>query len=195
MSLGYNNEAGIAFDSQRAIERLKNGDQRAGDELVRQIHRIVRRRLKRLSATDQECDELVQECTIGILQRVSEYRTELGSFEGWASGFAQNTWRSYMRAIARQRRSFVPMEEIGAAHYEISTEINQRENLANALESLDLIDRELLHMKFSMGMSSEEIATASDMNAPQVRKRISRAVERLRRHPATQSLLLSIGLL
>jgi DNA-directed RNA polymerase specialized sigma24 family protein len=44
-------------------------------------------------------------------------------------------------------------------------------------------------MKFEMQMTSEEIAVKCGLNSAQTRKRISRAVERLRRHPAVQSLL------
>lgn len=186
-------EAPPAIDAENSIRAYRSGDKQRGEDLVASIRHIVKRRLKRLSATEQECEELVQECTITVLQRVDEYRPDLGSFDGWVSGFAHNSWRSYLRTVSRQRRTTVAIDDVATATYEIAADINQRNNLASAIESLELLDRELLHMRFSMGMSSDEIAAASDMNAPQVRKRISRAVERLRRHPATQALLLSIA--
>jgi len=46
-----------------------------------------------------------------------------------------------------------------------------------------------LHMRFTLQLSSEEIAQASDMNAAQVRKRLSRSVDKLRKHPAIREFL------
>ena len=46
----------------------------------------------------------------------------------------------------------------------IETAVNTRENLGAAIDSLDLVDQELLHMRYSLGMSSEEIAEASAMH-------------------------------
>jgi RNA polymerase sigma factor (sigma-70 family) len=146
-------------------------------------------------SSDFECDELTQDCVLSVFNRLDEFNPALGTFEAWITGFAQNCWRSHIRNLTRQRRQTVSIDDVSEAQYEISHDVNQRENLSVALESLELLDRELLHMRYSLGMTSDEIATASDMNPPQVRKRISRAVERLRRHPATQSLLMSLSLL
>jgi RNA polymerase sigma factor (sigma-70 family) len=60
-----------------------------------------------------------------------------------------------------------------------------------ALNKLAKKDRNLLSMKFGMGLSSDEIAEQVKMSPTQVRKRISRAIERLRRQPAIQDILSS----
>lgn len=176
----------------KLISEFSLGKVSAGDRLAEIVGRIARRRFRRLTSNEHECEELTQECVLTVFQRLSEYSSSLGSFDGWVYGFAHNTWRSHLRALARQRRSTVPIEDVRTAQYEMSGTLDQRENLAVALETLELVDRELLHMRYTLGMSSDEIAAASDMNPPQVRKRISRAVERLRRHPATQTLLMGL---
>lgn len=177
---------------EKLILEYGQGKSNAGDRLAEIVSRIARKRFRRLASSEHECEELTQECVLTVFQRITEYSPELGNFDAWVYGFAHNTWRSHLRALARQRRSTVPIDDVRAVQYEIGGALNQRENLAVALESLEIVDRELLHMRYSLGMSSEEIAAASDMNPPQVRKRISRAVERLRRHPATQALLMSL---
>lgn len=187
----------LAADSTgQNVERLifdyVQGKSSAGDRLAEIVGRIARKRFRRLASNDNECEELTQECVLAVFQRMSEYSPTLGNFDAWVYGFAHNTWRSHLRALARQKKSTIPIDDVRAMQYEIGGALNQRENLAVALESLEIVDRELLHMRYSLGMSSEEIAAASDMNPPQVRKRISRAVERLRRHPATQALLMSL---
>jgi RNA polymerase sigma factor (sigma-70 family) len=84
----------------------------------------------------------------------------------------------------------MPVDEL--AELEFATEESEatRDLLRTAMASLDGLDRELLQMRYALCMTSEEIAASNNLNAPQVRKRISRAVERLRRHPAIHQLLI-----
>lgn len=175
-----------------AIHKFQSGDAFAGKVLSEHIDRIVMRRLRRLNATEAEREEIAQETKLMVIQRLGEFDQDVGPFDGWVAGFAHNCWRAHIRSVIRLRRATVAMESISQAHYEIDEEVDQRENLQTAMDSLELIDRELLHMRYGLGMTSDEIAQNSDMNAPQIRKRISRAVERLRRHPATQALLASL---
>jgi RNA polymerase sigma factor (sigma-70 family) len=192
-----NSEATITsnVDVERTVHRFQAGDPDAGHDLAEMINSIIRKRLRRLSGSEDEREEIAQECAVSVIQRIAEYNPVLGSFEGWVSGFAHNCWRSHVRNAMRTRQATVAMESVVNTQYEIEDGVGQRDNLQVALESLDLLDRELLHMRYSLGMTSDEIAAGSDMNAPQIRKRISRAMERLRRHPAAQQLLMSIGVL
>ncbi len=184
---------GLQNEAAELIQGFIQGDIDSGTQLGSLINRIAKRRLRRLNASEQECEELAQECAVNVIQRIADYKEDLGNFDSWVSGFAHNTWRAYVRATVRTRNATVPIDSVGELGYEIDSDVNRRENLSTALDSLELIDQELLHMRYGLGMSSDEIAEASDMNPPQVRKRISRAVERLRRHPATQALLMSLG--
>jgi DNA-directed RNA polymerase specialized sigma24 family protein len=52
-----------------------------------------------------------------------------------------------------------------------------------AIGLLNPIDQELLQMRFGFGYSFDEIAEMADMTSVNARKRVSRAVESLRRHP------------
>jgi RNA polymerase sigma-70 factor (ECF subfamily) len=176
-------------DAAQLVGKYQRGEGDAGDRLAVYVLSLLKRRLRRLSATEAEVEEVAQECMLSIFQRLDEYDGALGSFEGWVGGFAQNCWRSYVRATTRARKNHVSIDDVSETPYEIGGSVDQRDHLMTAMESLEIIDRELLHMRYSLGMSSEEIAVSSNMNPPQVRKRISRAVERLRRHPATQELL------
>lgn len=176
-------------DAEAQIEAYLEGDVQAGELLAAQVRNILSRRFRRLSAAAPVVDELVQDCMLQVFARLPEYNVDKGLFESWVGGFAINSLRAYRRREARARTSALPVEEMQSLSYNINHLEDDRELLTAALDSLDLLDRELLHMRYSLGMSSEEIAASSDLNAPQVRKRISRAVERLRRHPAMGHIL------
>jgi RNA polymerase sigma factor (sigma-70 family) len=124
-----------------------------------------------------------------VFSRLGEYSEEKGSFEAWICGFAMNSVRTYRRREARVRNNSVVVDDTFDLAYEINPHDADQELVRDAVSSLDLLDQELLHMRFSLGMSSEEIADRSDLNPPQVRKRISRAMERLRRHPAVRQVI------
>lgn len=179
-------------DLRPMVARYLDGDSTAGNDLAKWVHQAVRRRLLRRGLSEHECEEIGQECVVSIFSQLAEYDENLGPFEAWVNGFIQNCWRNHIRTLVRTKNQVVPIESAKESYYEAFSEIESRDNLNQAMETLDLIDRELIHLRFGLGMSSDEIALSSSMNAPQVRKRISRAVERLRRHPATQSLLARI---
>lgn len=52
-----------------------------------------------------------------------------------------------------------------------------------------MIDRELVTMRFSLEMSFDDIAKAANITPVNARKRVSRAVERLRRDPVVREAL------
>lgn len=165
------------------------GNLQAGEELQSSIRSVLTRRIKRCDVTAQEAEELVQESILQVFARLHEYSEEKGTFEAWLSGFAMNAVRAHRRRSARMRTRSVTVDDSFELSYEINVNDSDQELLGEAINSLDVLDRELLHMRFSLGMSSDEIAARSDLNAPQVRKRISRAVERLRRHPSVRQVL------
>lgn len=178
-----------AQDCLGLIREYLEGDAQAGESLAEQVRAILYRRFRRLAASSAVIDELVQDCMLQVFARLSEYTATKGLFESWVGGFAVNCLRAHRRREARSRTANLPVEELHELSYDMSKLEDERELLSTALDTLELIDRELLHMRFSLGMSSDEIAASSDLNAPQVRKRISRAVERLRRHPAVGQII------
>lgn len=180
-------ETGI--DSTSLLRQYLEGDANAGEVLATQIRTVLYRRFRRLAVTSAVIDELVQDCMLQVFARLPEYSPIKGAFDSWIGGFAVNALRTHRRRESRARTTALPVEELQELSYDPSRDDNDRDLLTSALDSLDVLDRELLYMRFSLGMSSDEIATSSDLNAPQVRKRISRAVERLRRHPAVGQIL------
>lgn len=178
-----------AQDCLGLIREYLEGDAQAGESLAEQVRMILYRRFRRLATSSSVIDELVQDCMLQVFARLNEYTATKGLFESWVGGFAVNCLRAHRRREARSRTANLPVEELHELSYDMSKLEDERELLTSAIDSLELLDRELLHMRYSLGMSSDEIAASSDLNAPQVRKRISRAVERLRRHPAVGQII------
>jgi RNA polymerase sigma factor (sigma-70 family) len=166
-----------------------DGDSAAGDQIARQLYPILDRRLRQMGLPEHEIDDVAQQCAIEILRRIDDYEPELGRFPHWVSGFARQSAKSWRRAQVRKSTNEVNLVQDFDIEGEAEQDVADLDALESGLSKLSLIDRELLNMKFSLGMSSAEIADSTDLNAAQVRKRISRAVEKLRNEPAIRSFL------
>ena len=177
------------FNPQGWVRNYVAGDEKAGEKLADHVLATLQRKLRRFGVPPQEAEDLAQTCAVEILRRIKEYDPDRGQLEAWVGGFALNAVRMHRRSLIGKRTKDLAIDEIPNLGYEVGIAATRRDLLAAAVESLDIMDRELLHMKFSMRLSSQDIASCSDMNAAQVRKRISRAVERLRQHPSVRELL------
>ncbi len=170
------------------LEKTISGDELAREALAIEIRDAVRLKLKVLGLPQVDIDDLAQDCTIEIMRRIDVFDSNRGSLEAWMSGFAKNAFRMWARANAIRKTEY-QAELSDEPGYEIFQSSEPRAALATALETIQIVDRELLYMRFTLGLSSDEIAKNTQMNSAQIRKRISRAVEKLRTHPSVAKLV------
>lgn len=190
MGVEVSDAASVDVDTEQLIPGYLSGDGQIGDLLAGKVREALNRIVRRYHLKPQDYEEIVQETMLQVFARIPEFDQSRGSFESWLVGFLANTVRTHRRREVRVRIADIPVDEVQSLSYEMGALAGEREALKSAIDTLEVLDRELLHMRYSLGMSSEEIAANSDMNAPQVRKRISRAMERLRCHPSIQGLIL-----
>lgn len=185
--LGEQDELSVDLGSK--VQSYLGGNRKAGEALARELRVALMRRIRRHVACHSVAEELVQSTMLKIFMRLADFDSEKGVFESWIGGFAANALRAHYRSESRSRMVTVPVEALAEVSQPPTVFEDNRSLLSSALRSLDLLDQELLHMRFTLGLSSDEIAEECGMNAPQVRKRISRAVEKLRQHPSIQSIV------
>jgi len=102
----------------------------------------------------------------------------------WLVAIAANEARQLVR---RRRRHGIVEISVDAASDEGSVAgrphdpaVERHLDLMEALRRLDPEDREIVAMRYALGMSSFEIAGATGRSAPGVRSRLARALSRLR---------------
>lgn len=181
-------EAEKGSDLARLADKATAGDQEGIDRFVQELYSLFDRRLARYGVPPEERQDLAQDCVLLIVNRLQEFDPSKGEIEAWANGFAKILVRRWHQQKTTQRLREVGAEETAEMPVTFPFRI-EADVLTQALRNLGLIDRELLHMRFVLQMTSEEIAANTDMNAAQVRKRISRAVERLRTDPGIRNYL------
>lgn len=177
------------LDPQTWVHGYVQGNKKAAERLAEHLLATLQRRIKRLGVPTQDVDDISQSCAVEILSRIDEFDSSKGHLDAWINGFALNAVRMHRRSMGTKRTQNLSMEEYPNLGYEVANATSRKDVLARALQSIDIIDRELLHLRFAMNLSSTEIGEISNMNSAQARKRISRAVERLRRDPLMRQLL------
>jgi RNA polymerase sigma factor (sigma-70 family) len=152
---------------------------------------VVHRKVARFGLTAEDEADVAQTCVLAVFNHLADFNGELGTFDAWIGGFAANALKMYRRAIYRRHSQEISVQEVPEVL--VPEPEGPRVAISQAFDQLSTADRDILKLKFEMQMTSEEIAVKCGLNSAQTRKRISRAVERLRRHPAVQSLLRETG--
>lgn len=172
----------------RLLGSAKQGDRTAVDRLATDILEYVKKRVRAFGVHPNDAADVAQACTLEVLRHLSDFDPARGRFDGWMTGFVLNSARAHNRG-ARKLRAEVALEDVAEPSTEDEGVSTQRSGLGAALDKLSNEDQHLLGYKFGLGLTSEEVGTRIGMSATQVRKRVSRALERLRQQPAIRELL------
>jgi RNA polymerase sigma-70 factor, ECF subfamily len=128
-----------------------------------------------------DADDVTQETLISAHRSFAEYRGD-GSVRAWLLGIARNKCLQYLEKARRRSAGLAR----GSGRHESSTGeetlgAKRRADRARALlEQVKPSDREALLLRFGADLSFKEVAAACGIDEPAARKRVSRALMRLR---------------
>ena len=142
---------------------------------------IIGRLCMALLGSQADADEATQETLLRAHRSMATYRGE-GSIKAWLCGIARHVCAHMLETRRRGREvlELVPTEETSEdARAQFAIKRRARA-LRDALAKLKPSEREALVLRFVADLSHREIATACNLDEPTARKRISRALARLR---------------
>jgi RNA polymerase sigma-70 factor (ECF subfamily) len=139
-----------------------------------------------LLGAQADADEAVQETLLRAHRAMASYRAE-GSIKAWLCGIARHVCAHMLETRRRGREllELVPPEATiaGRAEREARDAFETRRKarvLRDALDKLKPSEREALVLRYVADLSHREIAVACGLDEAAARKRISRALERMR---------------
>lgn len=133
------------------------------------------------TGSQAEAEELVQETLIAAYDAFPQYRAE-GSVRAWLFGIARRLCGRHeeMKARRESRLRLVhdtrPRPDTG----ELALEKERAERARAALAKLKPSEREAVVLRFEGGLSFKEMAIACGVDEAAARKRVSRALVKLR---------------
>lgn len=139
---------------------------------------ILGRLCMAMLGSQADADEAAQETLLRAHRAMASYRAE-GSIKAWLCGIARHVCAHMLETRRKQRELFevVPDSDEGRDTF---AQRQRSRMVRDALDKLKPTEREALVMRYVGDLSHREIATACNLDEPTARKRISRALARLR---------------
>lgn len=139
---------------------------------------ILGRLCMALLGSQADADEATQETLLRAHRAMPTYRGE-GSVKAWLCGIARHVCAHMLETRRRHRELLEVVPTEGEAR-DVFVARRRARTLRDALDKLKPSEREALVLRFVTDLSHKQIAVATSLDEPTARKRISRALARLR---------------
>ena len=170
------------------LTRLRKGDLDALAGLIEQYQTGLYRYLLRLVHKPETAEDLFQQTWIRVAEKIRNYDPKR-SFDNWLFTVARNLAFDHMRRYrpesldepmpsGESRLELLASDSPGAMEEMLGAE--RAALVGAAMETLPLIFREVLSLRFEEGMKLEEIAGILQIPLSTVKSRLRRALEDLR---------------
>ncbi len=172
-------EANTEFALESLVERARRGDVDAFRSLFDiygdRVHRYASVRLGRA----EDAQDALQDVFLAVWQGLPRFRYEhAGSFPGWLFAIARNVVADHRR---RSLRTWEVLETAPDSSAEFEGHVLSRHLLVGALERLPESQREVLILRFMVGLSAREIGASLGKSEGAVTAIQMRGLEQLRR--------------
>ena len=178
---------GSVIEDQSALERIRNGEDEAFEEIVVRYQKRVFGILCRYERDHQKVEDLVQETFLKVWRGLNRYRAK-SPFEHWISRIASNVARDHLRRIQRRIRetSFEDMGDsaldwlsVGNTNKELN--VNEaRQLLDYAMQALTPLNRLVVTLREIEGQSLKEVSQITGLTTANVKIRSFRAKAKMR---------------
>jgi RNA polymerase sigma factor (sigma-70 family) len=159
-----NDSPPVAITDEVLLQRLRDGEAPAGEELVRRHCQALMRYLYRLSGSEHLAEELHQQTWTSVLDHIDRFdaKSSSGGFKAWlfriATNKANDHWRSAGREkIGKEGLRLVTDDQMPPAGFRLEV-TEQEQKLRNAIEQLPENQKQVVLLKYYSGLKFVEIA-------------------------------------
>jgi RNA polymerase sigma-70 factor (ECF subfamily) len=171
------------LDERELIDQARRGDDRAWEELVREHQEAVFRMAYLLLGDALDAEDVAQEAFVRAFRALGSFDVER-ALRPWllriVTNLAHNRRRSIGRYLAALRRVVqaepAPVAQLG----ERTSQEWEARTLWEAVRRLTRPEQEVVYMRYFLGLSEAEMASALEVAPGTVKSRLHRAMGRLR---------------
>ena len=169
------------MQEKNIIDAIKAGDEQAMQKIIcrysRLLWSIVGAVLSQVGTTE-DMEECVADVFIDLWEHPQKYDESRGGLKAWLSVIARN------KAIDRYRQKTkiqtIPLEETVLAQMGVEPEMENREELQEALAELTEEEREILLRRYVYQQKPKEMAVALGLAVKQIENRVYRIKGKMR---------------
>lgn len=173
------------MNDEKIISAIKNGDEAAIGQVIDKYSRLlwsVASAVLKNVAPEQDVEECVADVFISLWQAPEKYDAGRGGLRTWLCIKARSRALDRYREISR--RSALPLEDVIAAETlgvaEEAADMETKRELAAAVDTLAVQDREILLRRYYYEQKPKDIALALDLPVKRVENRLYRTKLKLR---------------
>lgn len=169
------------------VERVKNGDRPAFEELVLRYQKSIYYFVLRMLKHPPEAEDTVQKIFLLAYQNIKGFRSE-SSFKTWLYRIGINQCNNFFRQ--NKNREFTSVDDIPVTDSSANQEgdLSEKEvlqTLRKAVEHLPYKQRMVVTLRIYQELSFEEIGKALDMKANSAKVNFHHALEKLKNRMKT----------
>ena len=164
---------------QTTLARLRQGDERAFEQVYRLFERPVYSLAWRMLGDREEAHEVMHDAMLAVIEKIEQYR-ETAPFWGWLRQIAVN--EALMRLRRRKIDYVDELPEPANDDHAHSTPFDAlaQHDLVRALDELPVTTRSVVWLYYVEGLTHDEIATSFDRSISFSKSQVMRGTERLR---------------
>ena len=171
-------ESGGSMNDEELINRIRQGDEAAAEELVRRYHPAILRYCKSRCGSWEMAEDLTQETFLRLFRYLSSYRNEGGRFKAYLFSIAARLCNTECKKPALA--SLDDAEPL-ADKADMLRRIEDLDQIRSLLERLPPEQRETVILRFGDGFSFPEIAKLMDCNKSTAQSRVVYALNAMRK--------------
>lgn len=182
------------FRERRLIRRLKERDEDAFREMVRDYHRRVYTLVFRMLGNREEAEDLSQEVFVTVFKSIDSFREE-SKFSTWLYRVTVNTCKNRYKFLSRRNfHNAKPLDDIserdaagrdGGPVMALQAQVSRPDQMVEGLQMEAAIQKELaalpedqrtlIVLRDIQGLAYDEIARIEGLKAGTVKSRLHRA--------------------
>ncbi len=181
-----------ATGPDRFIERLKAREERALAELFDRYSRRLERVLLRVLGPDPDLSDVVQDSFEQAMRSLGRFEGDAADLGAWLNRIAINVAKNRLRyrRVRRWLGTSVSYESSEVASRVASPDVvHAMQRTYEMLEGLPAQERIAFTLRFIDGMQLTEIAESTGMSLATVKRRLTKARERVARHARNDAVL------
>ena len=177
---------GRPLEEAELVERARQGDVGAYEELVRRYQHVAARTAYLVTRVAAEAEDAVQEAFVKAFYALPRFRGD-APFRPWLLAIVANEARNRRKSAARRARLALragqdrPSGDAAPSPEVAALEEEERRILLDAVNRLREQDRMVIGYRYFLGLSERETASALGVPAGTVKSRLARALRRLRK--------------
>lgn len=149
-------------------------------ELLRRYEGLVYNTCAKYIGSKQDAEEVAQDALIQVFHKIHQFEGR-SAFKTWLYKIVQNYCRNRISKLARKREKNEEYQkqatELEADHEEAPSSTLIAERVENSMNKMKQSEREILVMKFTTGMTIQEISEVMEIGLSAAKMRLYRALD------------------